>query len=236
MTLALAFLAGIVTAFSPCVLPLLPVILVSAVQQGRLRPWGVLTGFVVSFTVATLLLAALVSLAGFDPDAVRTVSGFVILACGVVLAVPYLSHRFEALAGGAATLGAKIPDRGGFWGGLVLGSGLGLAWTPCVGPIMASVISLALSQAVTADAALTAVAFSLGTALPMAGMIFGGRSLIQRFGWLQRHLGAIRTIFGLLLAVAGLLILSGLDRQIQIWLLQAFPAWDHLLTGWEPEN
>lgn len=236
MTILLAFIAGFVTVLSPCVLPLLPVIFASAVQEGKWRPFGVLIGFVVSFAAITLLLATLVSSLGLHPDAMRVLSGVILLVCGVFLAVPQLSHWFEMRTGSIAGLSARFPDHGGFWGGLALGSGLGLAWTPCVGPIMASVITLALNQSVTGGAVLVTLAYALGTAIPMGAVIFGGRALVRRVGFLQRHTTLIRLVFGLLLILAAVLILSGFDRAIQTWLLIAFPQWESVLVGWEPQT
>jgi cytochrome c biogenesis protein CcdA len=237
MTAFLAFLAGVVTVLSPCVLPLLPAILASSVQEGRLRPWGVVTGFVGCFSGATLLLSALVLATGISPEILRAVSGALLVALGAILAVPRLSHAFELQAGGVAALSGAIPASGnGFWGGLALGSGLGLAWTPCVGPIMASVITLALNQEVTAGTVLVTLAYAMGTALPMVAVIFGGRSLIHKVQVLRTQTETIRTGMGLLLALAGIAILTDADRAIQIWLLIQFPGWEAALTGWEPSQ
>lgn len=235
-TLALAFAAGGITVLSPCVLPLLPVILTSSVQEGRARPWGVLLGFIGAFSLLTLTLAFLVQSLGLHPDALRWVSAFVLAGFGVLLAIPPLTLGFETLAArGLAYLPADGRERGeGFWGGLGLGSGLGLAWTPCVGPLMASVITLALNQAVNAAAAVT-LAFALGTALPMGAVIFGGRALVRRLAWLQTHGATIQRIFGLLLILTALAIVTGADRRIQAQLLTTFPAWERALVGWEPK-
>lgn len=236
MSIILAFVAGLVTVLSPCVLPLLPVILASAVQEGKWRPFGVLAGFVLSFAAITLLLATLVSSLGLHPDAMRALSGIILLLCGIFLAVPQLSHWFEMRTGAIAGLSARFPDHGGFWGGFVLGAGLGLAWTPCVGPIMASVITLALNQTVTGSAVLVTLAYALGTAIPMAAVIFGGRALVRRVSFLQQHTTAIRLVFGALLILAAVLILTGFDRTIQTWLLINFPQWESALVGWEPQT
>lgn len=234
MIVFLAFAAGVVTVLSPCVLPLLPVILASAVNKGRLRPWGVIVGFIASFTAVTLLLATLVGATGMPPDAVRVASGLVLLVAGAVLAVPSMGHWFEIRTGAVANVASRLPDRGGFWGGAAVGSGLGLAWTPCVGPIMAGVISLALSHTVSGGAVATTLSYAAGTALPMGAVIFGGRALVGRVSFLHENLGRIRVIFGVLLIVAATLILTGTDRTIQTWLLLQFPQWEQFLTGWEP--
>ena len=237
MSAALAFLAGLVTVLSPCVLPLLPAILASSAQEGRWRPWGVVAGFVGCFAAATLLLSTLVLATGVSPDILRTISGTLLVVLGMVMAVPQFSHAFEVQAGGVAALGGAIPATGnGFWGGLALGSGLGLAWTPCVGPIMASVITLALNQEVTSGTVMVTLAYALGTALPMVAVIFGGRALLGRVQVLRTHITGIRTGMGLLLVLAGLAILTGVDRAMQTWLLVQFPGWEAALTAWEPTD
>ena len=233
LSAVLAFIAGLVTIMSPCVLPLLPVIFASAVQEGRWRPFGVLIGFVASFALVTLLLATVVNAFAVDPDTIRLFSGLLLLVLGGMLVIPQLGHWFERRTSSITALSGRLPTSGGFLGGLVLGGGLGLVWTPCVGPIMASVITLALNQEVTFGAVIVTLAFALGTALPMAGVIFGGRALVRRLGFFQRHAERIRQIFGLLLVLAALLILTGLDRTIQVWLLTTFPSWESALTGWE---
>ena len=112
--------------------------------------------------------------------------------------------------------------------------GLGLAWSPCVGPIMASVNTLALNQSVGPGAIAVTLAFSLGTALPMAAVLFGGRQLVRRLSWFQSHAATIQRIFGTVLLLTALAIWLGWDRNIQIALLEWFPGWEGLLTSWEP--
>jgi cytochrome c biogenesis protein CcdA len=234
LSLTLAFVAGVITILSPCVLPLLPMILATATQEGKARPLGVILGFVVAFAAATLALSTLVRTLGVPPDVNRTISAVVLVVLGFVLVVPSLQLRFERLLGGVAGLAPAGAGSTGFGGGLVVGLGLGLAWTPCVGPIMASVITLALNQAVGPGAVAITLAFALGTALPMSAVLVGGRQLTRRLGWFQRNAGLIQRIFGLVLLVTGLAIWLGWDRSIQVALLEWFPGWEGLLTGWEP--
>ncbi|WP_439601890.1 cytochrome c biogenesis CcdA family protein [Devosia sp.] len=234
-TIALAFVAGVITILSPCVLPLLPMILATATQEGKARPIGVIVGFVLAFTAATLALSALVRLIGVPPDINRTLSAVVLALLGLVLIVPGLQLQFERLAGGLAGR-APSSEGSGFGGGLVVGLGLGLAWSPCVGPIMASVITLALNQSVGLGAVAVTLAFSLGTALPMAAVLLGGRQLVRRLSWFQSHAATIQRIFGLVLLATALAIWLGWDRNIQILLLEWFPGWEGLLTSWEPQT
>ena len=231
-TIALAFVAGVITILSPCVLPLLPMILATATQEGKARPIGVIVGFVLAFTAATLALSALVRLIGVPPDINRTLSAVVLALLGLVLIVPGLQLQFERLAGGRAPTSRSS----GFGGGVVVGLGLGLAWSPCVGPIMASVITLALNQSVGFGAVAVTLAFSLGTALPMAAVLLGGRQLVRRLSWFQSHAATLQRIFGLVLLATALAIWLGWDRNIQILLLEWFPGWEGLLTSWEPQT
>ena len=234
LTIALAFVAGVITILSPCVLPLLPMILATATQEGKARPFGVILGFVVAFAAATLALSTLVRVLGVPPDVNRTISAVILFLLGLVLVVPGLQLRFERWTGSLAGR-APAAAGAGFGGGLVVGLGLGLAWTPCVGPIMASVITLALNQSVGPGAVAITLAFALGTALPMAAVLFGGRQLVRRLGWFQQHAAAIQTVFGVVLILTSLAIWLGWDRTIQVALLEWFPGWEGLLTGWEPQ-
>ena len=236
MGIVFAFVAGMVTVFSPCVLPLLPVILASSTIGGRWRPAGIVVGFAIFFTGITLLLSLLVRQFALSPEIHRVTAAVVFIAMGLVLAVPALKARFEMLAAPIANRAGSGQAAGtgaGFGGGVLAGGGLGLAWTPCVGPIMASVITLALNQQTTLHSALTAVAFSLGTAIPMGLAVLLGDRLYRRIGVLKRNSARIQQVMGLVILAVGLAIWFGLDRAVQVALFRAFPGWEPALTSWE---
>jgi cytochrome c biogenesis protein CcdA len=234
MTPAFAFVAGVVTILSPCVLPLLPVILASSTLEGRRRPIGLIIGFAAFFTGITLLLSLLVRQFSIPPDIHRTAAALIFVAMGLLLTVPGMKSRFELFASRyAGRFGSAGAKSTGFSGGLVTGAGLGLAWTPCVGPIMASVITLALNQETTLSSALTALSFSLGTALTMGLFVLFGRRLYSRIGALKRNSAYIQQLMGVFILLVGLGIWFGFDRVIQIALFRAFPGWEATLTGWE---
>lgn len=233
-TVPVAFLAGGVTTLSPCVLPLLPILLSTGLQQGRLRPLGVALGFIGAFSATTLALSAAVRVLGVPPDIHRSASVVLLVLFGLILAVPALGHRFE-LWSARLLPSPSGPPAQGLLGGLALGAALGLAWTPCVGPIMAAVITLALNEQVTAGAVAITLAFAAGSAIPMAALVLGGQSMSRRLRWFQRHATALRTGMGILLLATAAALFIGADRQIQSLLLQWFPAWETALTGWEPK-
>jgi len=242
-----AFLSGIITILSPCILPLLPVVLAGNVAGGRGRPYGVVTGFAVSFTGFTLGLSALVAATGVSPDALRVAAVVILLLFGVVLIVPALKDRFQLIisrlvarssvpaktapppAGGNAVAGRSS----GYWSGVLVGVSLGLVWTPCVGPIMASVISLAVSHAVNAGSVFITLAYSLGTAIPMFAIMVGGRALLRKVPWLTTRSSQIQRVFGVLMVAVAVVVAFGWDRTLETSLLTAAPGYGAGLTSIE---
>ncbi len=228
-----AFAAGFVTILSPCVLPVLPILLSGSVGPGRARPLGIVAGFIASFTFFTLALSALVRLTGLSADALRLFSILMLALLGLFLVVPALQLGFEVFT-------AKLlPNRrgasvgSGFFPGLLTGFSLGLIWTPCVGPIMAAVIALAASSAVTLTAVFITGAYSLGTAVPMLLVMFGGRGLLHKTPWLKTHTVIIQKIFGIVMIVLAFSIYQGYDRTFQTWVLSRFPEYGAGLTAIE---
>ena len=230
-TVLLAFVSGLVTVASPCVLPVLPFLLSGSIG-GRMRPYGIIAGFIVSFTLFTLFLSSVVGALGISPDLLRQISIVMLLGFGLTLLVPALHNVFERVSSRSLTNMQQVQGDG-FFGGMLVGGTLGLLWTPCVGPIMASVITLALSNAVTAQAALVTLAFSLGTAIPMLAVMLGGRGLLNRVPWLLNNLPRVQRGFGVVLVVFAVGIFFNLDRQFQGWVLDTFPGYSDFLTGLE---
>src|SRR5688572_24533305 len=144
-----AFLAGIVTILSPCILPILPIILSSSITGSRKKPLGIVTGFILSFTFFTLFLATLAKISGISADVLRTFSIIIIFSFGLSLLIPAFQTFVERLFSRLAAFTPQGKPDTGFLGGVLLGCSLGLLWTPCVGPIIASVITLAATSTVT---------------------------------------------------------------------------------------
>ena len=225
LLLLVAFLGGVLTVLSPCVLPVLPVLL-SGTVGGRGRPLGIIAGFIGSFVLLTLFLASVVSALNLSPDLIRWVATFLLLGFGLTLAVPALQHRFE-LARSRSLPQRRPGDRDGFLGGVLVGVTLGVVWTPCVGPILASVTTLALSGQVTGFAFAATLAYALGVAVPMLGVMLGGRRLLHRPALLGR-LGQLQQVFGAVLVVFAVGMVFGVDRQVQTLLVERLPALQQL--------
>jgi len=150
---------------------------------------------------------------------------------GLVLVVPQLKKVYELLISKwTARSGSGGGARSGFLGGTLVGISLGLIWTPCVGPILASVIALALTGSVSGAAVLITLAYALGTAGPMLLIMVGGRGLLNRVPWLLRNLENIQRFFGILLILVALAMTFNLDRKFQIFILDTFPSYGRGLT------
>ena len=230
---AFAFLAGIVTILSPCILPVLPIVLSTSLGGGRSRAFGVITGFVLSFTFFTLFLTTLVQATGVSADFLRIVSVFVIASFGLTLILPQAQGFIERLFARLSSLVPSTAGKSGFWGGIIVGLSLGLIWTPCVGPILASVISLAITGSVTGSAFILTLAYALGTALPMLVIILGGQSLLSKNRWLLARASAIQRFFGLVMILTASAIYLNLDRRFQTFILNQFPDYGVGLTAIE---
>lgn len=227
-----SFLAGLVTILSPCILPILPIVLTGSLGGGKSRPYGVVTGFVASFTFFTLFLSTLVRILGISADILRSISIIVILVFGLSLVLPGFQGIVEKLFSGLASR-TPTSSGNGFGGGLVLGLSLGLLWTPCVGPILASVISLSLTGSITLSTFAIILAYSLGTALPMLLIIHSGRSLLQRHPWLLQNSAKIQRGFGVLMLLVAIGIYFNFDRKFQAFILDKFPSYGTGLTQLE---
>lgn len=235
LLLLVAFVGGLLTVLSPCVLPVLPVLL-SGTVGGKGRPLGIIAGFIGSFVLLTLFLSSIVGALGLSADVLRWGAVILLLGFGLVLALPALHQRFELWMSRTIKLPSAQPNNqpnsgqdnaNGFVSGVFVGATLGIVWTPCVGPVLASVTTLALSGTVTVFAAAITFAYALGVALPMLAVMLGGRKLLHRPALLGR-LGSIQQTFGVALVLFAVGMMFGLDRQFQTFLVEQLPALQNL--------
>lgn len=226
-----AFLAGIVTILSPCILPILPLVL--SVSSGRTRPLGVVLGFVASFTFFTLFLSSIVRLFGIPADSLRFFAILTLALFGTSLLSPSIQLWIEQFFSRLSSLVPSNATKPGLWSGITLGLTLGLLWTPCVGPILASVISLALTGEVTGQAFMIALAYSVGTAIPMFVVMVAGSRVLRSNPWLLKNSKRIQRGFGVLMITTAIAIFFNLDRRFQTYVLGKFPGYGLGLTKFE---
>lgn len=231
-----SFLAGVVTILSPCILPVLPIVLSGSLGGGKKRPLGIVTGFILSFTFFTLFLTALVRALGVPAEALRNFSIFIIFVFGISLLIPKFQLILEQLFAKLSNLAPVAKGKSGFFGGLVIGVSIGLIWTPCVGPILGSVISLALTGSVTGTAFLITLSYSLGTGIPMLAIVYGGRRLLNRVPWLLKNTAKIQKVFGVIMILTAIAIYFNFDRTFQAYILTKFPNYGTGLTKLEQKD
>lgn len=238
LLIGFAFLAGIITILSPCILPILPIVLSGSLTTGKRKPLGIVTGFILSFTFFTLFLSTIVQISGIPADSLRFVSIIIIFLFGLSLLLPQfqvLTERLFSKLSNRFTPNQQVdptgqPVRQGFTSGLLIGLSLGLIWTPCVGPIIASVITLAATSSVNFAAFFITLSYAMGTAIPMLAIMLGGRSLLNRVPWLLPNTGRIQKIFGVVMILTAVAIYFNVDRNFQTYILDKFPQYGVGLT------
>ena len=203
--LAIGFVAGIVTALSPCVLPVLPIVLAGG-ATGR-RPLAIVAGIVASFTVFTLFAAWLLGRLGLPQDLLRNLAIGLLFLVSLTLLVPRMG---ELVARPLQVLTRRRP--GDLGGGFLLGASLGLVFVPCAGPVLAAVTVIAANREVRLDGVLLTLAYATGAALPMLAIAFAG----QRAATVLRVRAlTVRRAAGVLVGAAALAIALGADRELQ---------------------
>jgi cytochrome c biogenesis protein CcdA len=230
----LAFLAGVLSILSPCVLPLLPIVLGAAAAEHRLAPIALAGGVALSFVAIGLFIATIGYSVGLDADVFRTAAAILIVLVGIVLALPPLQVRVAAAGGpvsdwadrnmsGFSTRGI----RGQFGVGLLLGA----VWSPCVGPTLGAASVLAAQGKDLGQAAGTMAFFGLGAGAPLALLGMASRQALMR--WRDRMIqggkGA-KMVLGILLVAVGLLVATGNDKKLEAALLGISPEWLVTLT------
>lgn len=233
--LGLSMVAGSLTTLSPCVFPLLPLVLGGSVQANPLAPLAMGAGMTASFAGIGLLLGALGPALGIDADSVRTLGAAMLLAFGLVMLVPMLNQRFTQLVmpiASSAQAASRHLDAGSLLGALLLGGLLGLVWSPCSGPLLASAMTLVASEGGAGRGALILGLFGLGAAVPLVVAAYASRSgFLRARGWVLTHAETLKQAFGLLIVAAGLAILTGADKWLEARVLDRLPeAWVRLTT------
>ncbi len=233
-SLGLAFLAGLLSVLSPCVLPLLPLVLGAAASEHRLGPLALASGLALSFVAIGLFVATIGFGLGLDTGIFRTGAAVLMILLGLVLMLPAAQTRLavaagpfsnwtEARFGGLSTAGLS----GQFGVGLLLGA----VWSPCVGPTLGAASLLASQGRDLGAVALTMVLFGLGAALPL--VVLGTLSRATLVGWRDRMMGlgkGLKLALGLVLVVTGLAIVLGTDKALETLLVDASPDWLTRLT------
>jgi cytochrome c-type biogenesis protein len=233
-TIGLAFLAGILSILSPCVLPLLPIVLGSAASEHRYAPVALAAGLALSFVIIGIFVATIGFAIGLDAGVFRAISAVLLIGLGVLLLVPSLSAQVAA-AGGPVSNWVEGQFGGfaanGIGGQFALGLILGAVWSPCVGPTLGAASLLAAKGENLGQVALTMLAFGLGAGLPLGLLGLLSREAFMRWrGRLMEFGKGGKAVLGGLLIAVGLLAATGLDKTLETILVEASPDWLTQLT------
>ncbi len=203
VNIGLAFIEGFALIISPCILPILPIILTGSLTGSKSRPIGIITGFIISFTLITLFSKFIIELAHINPDVLRNFSYAILIALGVVMMSTRLTEKFSMFSQRFMNIGSNLKSannpESGFLGGMLFGGLIGLIWTPCAGPILATVIVQAIAQKTTLNSALIVTSFATGVGLPMLLITLLGRKVVHKFHFFRDKSVFFRRLLGLLI-------------------------------------
>lgn len=231
-----AFISGLFTILAPCIWPLLPIVLADVTQsKSKRRPFGITAGVALSYAFFTLAISALESSFGLNPNVLRKLAVIVLLVIGILMVIPALSRRMEAsisrLSGRFGGLGKN--QRSDFRGGFITGVVLGIVWSPCSGPILASVAVLAGSNKVSLQTVIVTLFYVLGVSIPLFGFAVGGQKLLAKSRFMSKHTGRIQIVSGMVMILTAVAIYTNYDKTLEANLLSAAPSYTNALTSIE---
>jgi cytochrome c-type biogenesis protein len=233
-TYGLSFIAGVLSILSPCVLPLVPIIVGTALNTHRFGPYALALGLSISFTVIGVFLATLGDALGIDQDLFRQIAAWLLLLFGVVLLSTNLQAGFATLTSGLGSTGQQLLEKlstDSLLGQFGLGLILGIIWSPCVGPILGATVTLA-SQGQQLDQVVIVMAmFGIGAGLPLILLGMLSRQVMINIRGKLFAAGKLgKQVLGGVMLLIGLMILTSIDKQLETYLLAISPDWLISLT------
>lgn len=223
-----SFFAGTLTAVSPCVLPILPLVLGSAIQENKHAPLAMASGLIISFTTLGVGVVIITEALGLNSETIRIGSAFFLIILGFSFFVPYLQRNIQKWLAPTASFGNSTLNKlriNGYAGHVVTGLFLGLIWSPCVGPALGSAIGLAV-QGNLIKATLIMFLFSVGAAIPLLFVAYGSRAVFLKNR--DKFIASgenVKSIFGMVLVITGVLVVFGFDKKIEAVLIGVMPDW-----------
>jgi len=233
-TFGFGYLAGVLSTLSPCVLPLIPILLATAVGAHRFGPYALAVGLALSFAVVGIFIATVGASLGLDASTFRNVAAVVLIGFAIVLLSSKLQERFAIATSGLSSVGDKLLSRirlDGLAGQLVIGLVLGIIWSPCVGPTLGAATTLASQGQSLAQIALLMLIFGIGAGTPLVVLGSLSRNTVMRVRGRMVAAGKSgKLMLGVLLLAVGVAILTGWDKRFEAWAVDVSPAWLTQLT------
>ena len=224
LDLLLALLAGMLTIAAPCTLPVLPILLGASIgRRAGARPVFIATGFVVSFAFVALALNAVATALHFDPDVLRTAGLVLLVIFGALMIWPVAFERLAARLTGPGVALHSITAAPTNLGGFMLGTTLGLIWTPCAGPVLGAILTAVATSPDHAHGALLLLTYTIGAALPMLAVAYGGQAISTRLRSVAPYTVLLQQAFGVIVIAFALSAFLQYDAIALAWLGQFFP-------------
>lgn len=206
INIGLAFLEGIGLVISPCIYPILPIMLSASLTGNKKRPIGIIISFILIFSLFTFFSRQLTQHFHIDLSIIRNVAYALLIMLSIILFSSRLSEKFNRLTQRFTNLGGSFTTidnkQGGFFSGLIFGSLIAFVWTPCAGPILAAVIVQTISQETNLTSLLVLFSFSLGAAIPMFLIVLFGRNIVEKFSFIKRNTNRFRKILALIILLS----------------------------------
>jgi cytochrome c-type biogenesis protein len=233
-TYVLGYAAGVLSTLSPCVLPLLPILIASAVVSHRWGVYALAMGLIISFAAVGTLVASIGASLGVEPTMFRNIGAVILIAFGVVLLSVSLQQKFASATSSLSGLGDSLLAKlnvDGVKGQFLIGLALGVIWSPCVGPTLGAATTLAAQGSSLPQVALLMAIFGLGAGSPLVLLGSLSRSTVMRMRGKMLSAGAAgKYVLGSVFVLIGLAIISGLDKAFETWILALSPDWLTQLT------
>jgi len=214
---------------NPCVLPLLPIIIASALQASRYGPLALAAGLVASFTVFGITITAFGHLIGLDEQRLNQIASIMMIVFGIILLIPKASNLMSSAVTPLANRADSHIDKvqhSGLAGQAMIGVLLGAVWSPCIGPTLGGAIGLAASGENLLHASSILLVFGLGVATILLALAYGSRKTVSARGnALNRIMPYAKPIMGITLLLVGLSLMFQLNHYVEIWFLDNMPVW-----------
>ncbi len=236
--LLFTFFSGLITIFAPCIWPLLPIILSSSSSGGKRKPLGITLGIMLSFAFFTLTISYIVKIIPFDPNILRYFAVVVIGFLGLTLIIPQLNVIVEGFVSRLSSKTGVMAknENNGFMGGLVTGFSLGIVWSPCAGPILATIATLAATKAVNFQVILITVVYVTGVGIPLFLFATLGQRIFAQTRKVNKYTASIQRVFGVIMILTAVAIGTNYDKVLQVQLLNIFPSYSSFINKIESND
>lgn len=227
-------LAGILSTLSPCVLPILPILLGAATNSHPRAPLALAGGLALSYAIIGTLIAWMGAAIGLDPVIFRNIGAVFLGSFGLVLMSTGLQQRFASVTSGIGNAGNNFITKinlNGLGGQFAIGLALGVVWSPCVGPTLGAAIVLASQGTHLPQVVLLMGVFGIGAALPVVILAYLSRTTMMKLRGQLLQAGKTGKMFlGMVMLGIAAMILTGIDKDLETWLVEISPAWLTELT------